>query len=738
MKNRFFLHSWAALFILTCGAFALAYRDDLQKAHSLRFATPLIDLLNSAGRTLLENGPGAWYPLLGLLCASVITVGVFTRDSSRRLFFTGVLLALLTQFFLIDRSWQTALTAWLSPFLPPTLPLVLTVGVLGYAISGIFVLRACTRSAALSLPEQQKDSPAHFSKKDLITMTGIFCIALLFRVYAVNHIVFGFEGELASYLAGASSLTGMFYANEGVHGPWAPLGILYYLPIYLTTKIFGTTILAVRLSSALVGVITIPLLYVLISRIAGKRAGILAAFLFTMNCLHIGWSRTDVHPHGVTTWPSLLLCFALLRAADTKKLSWYGAVAFMMGLSWHQYPSGQAAVTIPFIALGFYALNNRGSGLFPWRQTLAILVGLGLWIIGLPLTHYAAGNGFAFTNPFTLTGPRASWGNQEIQASLASRAISVISTTLQHCADFIQGLFYKMPYMFHQEWVPSTDNLTARSEAWVIVAFSMVGLFVLLAQRKRFETAVMFGWCVAAILPGILSSQAYAKRMSTIYPAIDSLAAIAISCCITLATYGAHRWRHVLTQMTVAVASACFIAYTSYIWFSGRFWRYGEAPEIAMAQQIQQLTPAGTIVISDLGQGYDPSKFTFLLLDHLSAPENRPNLLSFYRTEQLPEFIKEPFKAQSWISRNWVYLWTKLRDQANESESFSDWKYIHFLIMDTFHNKAVNGEAIQLATSRCQNPSIRHIDSSSNTEGWKMMSITSIICNVSDLNLLGE
>jgi hypothetical protein len=73
--------------------------------------------------------------------------------------------------------------------------------------------------------------------------------------------------------------------------------------------------------------------------------------------------------------------------------------------------------------------------------------------------------------------------------------------------------------------------------------------------------------------------------------------------------------------MTVAVASACFIAYTSYIWFSGRFWGYGEAPEIAMAQQIQQLTPARTIVISDLGQGYDPSKFTFLLLDHLSADQ---------------------------------------------------------------------------------------------------------------------
>ncbi|MEY4670092.1 MAG: Dolichyl-phosphate-mannose-protein mannosyltransferase [Pseudomonadota bacterium] len=720
--------------MLTSGVFALAYTDDLQKIHSLNFATPLVSLVNQVGGALFEKGPSLWYPMIAALCGSIVLIGILTRDSARRLFFSGVLLAILTQFFLIDSSWQATLATWTSPFLPSTWPLVLVVGLVGYGLSGLFVLRACTKSASLSLEGLQRDSHMHFSSKDLTVMIGIFITALFFRVYALNHIVFGFEGELACYLAGASSLKGMLYANEGVHGPWAPLGILYYLPIYLTTKIFGTTLLAVRLSSALVGVITVPLLYVLVTRIAGKRAGIVAAFLFAMNCLHIGWSRTDVHPHGVTTWPSLLLCFALLRAADTKRLSWYGAVALLMGLTWHQYPSGQAAVTIPVIAVCFYALNNRGHGLFAWRPALAILTGLGLWSVGLPLTRYLVGNGFYFKNPFTLTGPRASWGNQDIQATWGSKAVAILSVTLEHCWDFIQGLFYKMPYMFHQEWLPSTANLTPRSEAWVVVALAMVGLFVLVAQRKRFETAVMFGWCVAALLPGVLSSQAYAKRMSTIYPAVDSLAAIGISCAITLATLGAKRpWRAIMAQVTIAVASVCFIAYTSYVWFSGRFWGYGEPPEIAMAEEMKEVIPAGTIVISDLGQGYDPSKFTFLLLDHLSAPENRPNLVSFYRTEQFPEYIKEPFKAQSWMSRNWVYLWTKLRDQATESESFSNWKYINFLIVDTFHNRAVNSEQIQLATSRCREPSIKRIHSSANTPTWTMMSITSVVCKVSDL-----
>jgi hypothetical protein len=565
-------------------------------------------------------------------------------------------------------------------------------------------------------------------------MVAIVVIAILFRVYALNHIVFAFEGELACYFAGATSLKGMFFANEGVYGPWAPLGLLFYLPIYLTTKIFGSTLLAVRLSSALVSIVTIPLLYLLISEIAGKRAGILAAFLFSMNCLHIGWGRTDVHPHGVTAWPSILLCLVLLKAAKSEKTYWYLLVAFMMGLAWHQYPSGQAAVTIPIIAICFHALNRGLPSALSWRRVLSILLGVSLWGAGLPLTRYITGNGFRLSNPFTLTGPRASWGSQDTQANLLSKATAVLSITLEHCSDFIQGLFYKLPYMFHQEWVPATEHLTSRSEAWIVVAFAMVGAFYLLGQRKRFETAVMFGWFVAALLPGILSSQAYAKRMSTVFAAIDGLAAIGIGSALMLVSNRAKLWPRIIAQASILVGMVCFIAYTSYVWFSERFWKYGDPPEIAMANQLKESIPAGTIVISDLGQNYEPSKFTFLLLDYLAAPENRPNLISFYRSEQMSELIKDPLKAQSSISLNWVYVWTQLRDQATESATYSSWKFINFLIVDTFHNHAINSDEIQLAKSRCKDPTIRRIHSSANTPNWTVESLTSITCKISDLS----
>jgi hypothetical protein len=151
-----------------------------------------------------------------------------------------------------------------------------------------------------------------------------------------------------------------------------------------------------------------------------------------------------------------------------------------------------------------------------------------------------------------------------------------------------------------------------------------------------------------------------------------------------------------------------------------------------MTKEIQETIPPSTIVIADLGQSYESSKVTFLLLDFLSSPQNRPNLLSFYRTEQYPVMIPDPFKAQNHLSTSWIYLWTRLRDQAVETGEYKEWKYVNFLIVDTFHNQSQNVDLIQSATARCNHPIVRRIHSSANSEQWKLISITSVLCEVSD------
>jgi hypothetical protein len=734
MKNRWLFVTLLAATSLMAAVFAVCQVDASHGERSFSAATPFVTALNPLGGYLFNRGPESWYSLLLALGSVAVLIGVFSRDRARRNFFGGALVALGTQFFLINQSWQRPLAEVVGALNGAKIAtwLLLSVGCAGYIVSALFVARA-VRSRPDFLPKHSSQcSSEELSWIDFSILMAIFAVGLFFRTYALNQIAHGFDGELACYMAGATSLKGMLLANDGVQGPWAPMGILYYLPIYLTTKLFGTTLLAVRLSSALVGLLTIFPLFILVWMIAGKRAGLFAAALFALDCLHIGWSRTDIDAHGATTWPTLLLCISLLKLARTRRLLWAILVAIFMGLSWHQYPSGQTAVGIPLIALALYAANNRGR--LPTQRGHAVVVGSGvlLWILGLPLTRYLGKGQFVFTNPFTLTGQRAVWGGGEQTSGLFDKALYVATATLQHCADFAQGLFYQTAYMFHQEWVPGTEHLTSRTVDWAVMALGMVGLFVILCLRKRFESALLLAWIVAAVLPGVLSSHAYAKRLSTVFPAIECLAAIALSLCFELLPSGSLSWRRWLLRGAIAVSAVCYVAFSSYVWFSTRFWPYAEPSEIQVANEVKETIPPDTIIIADLGQGYEPSKMTFLLLDFLAAPENRPNLISFYRTEHYAEMIRNPMQAQSLLSNNWIYLWSKLRDQAEETVQHKDWKYVNFVMLDTFHNHPLNADLIQSATARCRNPKVRRVHSSFNTQEWKLLSITSVLCEVAD------
>jgi hypothetical protein len=535
-------------------------------------------------------------------------------------------------------------------------------------------------------------------------------IGLIFRTYALNVIADSFEGELSPYSAGASSLKGMLLANRGTNGPWSPLGILYYLPIYSTTKIFGTTLVALRLSSALVGVLTIPLVYLLAARLSGRIGALLAASLFALNCLHIGWSRTDIHPHGVTTWPTLLMCWFLIKAYDTKKIGWACGVALMMGLSWHQYPSGQSAVVAPVIAVVLYWMTNRRSLPLTRTQTTLVATGLALWAIGLPFSYWLADGRWQFINPFTLTGPRALWGHEGQPLSQIEITGLVVTNALKHLGDVLQGIFYRQPYIFHQEWLPYTESVLGRTVAWLEVPFSLLGFLIILRSIKSFESAVMLGWIIAAILPGILSEHAYPKRLSTLFPAIDIVAALGMA---TLVHYGITRyrskWRGLVGATAFVVIFAAYAAFTTWSWFSGRYWRYGLPAEIAFAERLKEAITPGTIVIADLNRSYEAGKYLYLTLDHLADPSSRPNIWLPATTPTVPYLIRNPLMAQQHLPGTMPYIWTKLRDQVVESTSYSEWNKILFIIQEGPEDRSENINNVQLASTRCATPNISRL-----------------------------
>lgn len=707
----------------TAISFSLAFNDANSNKISLDFLTPIIQQCSNIG-DLLATKPRPWL----IYCCGATLIGcslllLAPAVKGARYFLFALLLAIIGQFLLVDRYTTSLLFTTFGLGVPNNQTITTVDTTVGIpAGTSLYIL-----AAVIFLIGWKKVPPGHFSDAltprpwsfnalDALLFSCIFFLALILRVYAINFIAGGFEGELSPYSAGATSLKGLFHANRGTNGPWAPLGILYYLPIFLTTSLYAVDLVSLRLSSALIGLATLIPLYLLAYRLGGRFAAHFATAFFAFNCLHIGWSRTDIHPHGVTTWPSLCMCLFLLKAYDTRKPIWALGVAAMMGLSWHQYPSGQSAVIIPLVALGLFFIFNNCKLAVSKPQVLLIIGGVILWILGLPLSYYPADGSFTFRNPFTLTGPRASWGDPDIPHSTLESLIHVATMATTQTWDVIQGIFFKQPYLFHQEWVPSFDLIQARTVAWLEVPFVCFALLLFLFHRKRFESCVMFAFLLAAILPGILSEHAYPKRLSSFFPALDILAGIGVWL-VLKTTNLSKKWIVWLCSGFITSAFAVYFCFLSNVWFSQRYWKMQEPPEIAMTKRLAQSIEPGTIVLGDVNRGYDAGKYLYLLLDHLTATENRPNLW-------LPGSIatvKTPLKAPQRFQRTWCYLWTKLDKQVEETESFKDWKKVLFIFQTNRSNVPYNKALADSTKDRCTEPSIRVIPAEGNLESGMLL-----------------
>lgn len=717
---------------ITAIGFHVAVVDDSAKALSLGALKPLTDLLVQAGTPLANNGAENLPYLVALLVAAILITGLGLRPARRSFVALGLVAGCLGQGALVSTQLANSLSASTQQPLPDSQG-VLLVSLIGaglYVVALVFFVLGFRREDPMEAVAARRATEGRFSPRDAVALAGVTVVALFFRLYAINHIPDIFEGELSFFSAGGTSFDGMFLANKGARGPWAPLGLLYYLPIYITTSLYGATLTALRMSSTLVGVFTIPFMYMLGRRIGGKGMGLVAALLLALNFLHVGWGRTDIHPHGVTTWPSLLLCVLLLRAFDSRKAIDALWVALAMGITWHQYPSGQSAVAIPIFAVGIYWLMNRFRFPLRWPQLLLLGLGVGIWFIGLPLSYYYPERQISLDNPFNLTGPRALWGGPDAPKSAFDVFLMVLAKSGAHFVDVVQGIFYRAFVLFHQDILPVIPGFNVRTVAWPLVPLVVFGFFIVLRSVRRFESAVLCAWMLAAILPGIMSESAYPKRLSSFYPALDMLAALGITRYALAVRESGQRWRRVALGGAVAAGFACFIAWSANAWFSGRpEFRYGEPYEVYVAEEMAKELQPKTIVITDLGLGYHIGKMTYMMLEPLTKPENRPNMWVATAPSFVPAAIAQPLQSKRFIAEDWPYLWTKLRDQKAETEEVQDWERVVFMLQERTQGADDNSVVVKAAIERCSNPVVRRVPNKRTF--WLPLVI--VTCEVRDL-----
>jgi mannosyltransferase len=215
----------------------------------------------------------------------------------------------------------------------------------------------------------------------VLAVVALTVLATALRFYHLGHQGFWFDEANAS--------------NDMRFSPGKMLGLLpqnqttpplYYLVGWVWGRVFGFSEVPLRTLSALAGVATVPLAYVIGQRMISVRAGVIAAALTACNPFLI-WYSQEARPYELLVALTAvgLLTFDLARREPSVRRVAVWAVVSALGLATHYY----ALLVVVPQALWLLALHRR-------RLPVVIAVGLvgacGLGLLPLAISQNHTGN----------------------------------------------------------------------------------------------------------------------------------------------------------------------------------------------------------------------------------------------------------------------------------------------------------------------------------------------------------
>ncbi len=161
--------------------------------------------------------------------------------------------------------------------------------------------------------------------------------------------------------------------------------VLYHALNALFLAWFGPGALGIRLLSAFLGTLAVPLTYVLGRRLFGPAAGLTAAALLAVSFWGLMYSRVGIR-HVTTPVFALAAFYWFWRGTTDDESSSVVPLAlsgFFLGLGFHSYFASRGAPLIPLVFLGYVALVAPGVLRRSWRGLL-VMAGVAA-LVALPL-----------------------------------------------------------------------------------------------------------------------------------------------------------------------------------------------------------------------------------------------------------------------------------------------------------------------------------------------------------------
>lgn len=418
---------------------------------------------------------------------------------------------------------------------------------------------------------------------------GLALFGLGLRLYRLDSVPYVMDGDAAAHGFEAIRVLEGGISNPFTTG-WGGLPTLFFFMQAATMSLFGVNAFGLRFMSAILGALSVPLMYLLGRELFGRWVGFLAATFLAVYALHIHFSRIGKNDVGDVFFV-LLVLLCLQRGIRTAKVGWFGAAGIALGLSQYFYHGSRLIPVLAALYLGAAVVRRPEllRRLFPGLGLFA----LSALLVFAPLGHHFVTHPQDFMARLVIVGVfQSGWFEREVAAG--RRPAEIMFT--QVVRSFLGFNFFPDTAPHYRPGGPMLG--------FVPGILFVVGLGYAIARLGVPANLAVVGWFVLGVFVGnvLTVDPPYSPRLLVSVPAVCLLIALGLAQTGRLAA-AAFEWLAQdirVIQLAVVVA----VAYAEASWY---FWLFGEQ---------KYHWDANTVLGTSVGEfirGQGPGAWTYFL-----------------------------------------------------------------------------------------------------------------------------
>ncbi len=385
---------------------------------------------------------------------------------------------------------------------------------------------------------------------------ALFGLALVTRAWALNQLPSIFDEEMISVQTQSRTGHGLrqFTATEFVG---TSNGLATPVTNRLVFAALGVSLYATRVTALIWGLAAVPLFWGLVRRLCG---GALATFgatlLFVCAPEQLFWSRSEVSVFAPIAALGLLFAHVGLSMVGRFGIAPVLLAATVTPLCRFFYTAGHVLFVYPALLAGHAALFARGVARRALGALPVLLLGILVWVGSVSIAVAAAGGPRRFVDPARVRGEPAWRAGFPSTASTAEVLRGQAVRVAGNLASVGTGLTSHQTYASH--WYERFAALPGRDPMVCVglTVLAAVGFGYLLGQVADRRAALVLFWLGLGLLPGVLSDEPDARRLSVIFVPILLLAALVVTAWVRLARDAGGRLAGNLARLGAGLAIA--------------------------------------------------------------------------------------------------------------------------------------------------------------------------------------